>query len=124
MQLYASHQGGLRVAVPASLGDLDLVATVGDGGGARGTRGASTLTVTIAHLSAVGWQPEPLRVLLSGGGCSAANAEVVELRANGWNETSSFTTVHSVVPISEGGLNITIPPFSLVQLQIDDVLPW
>ena len=103
----------LEVPTEAIAGDLDTTATV-DG---------STLIVTVASLSAVGWAPTHLSLTLDGwkggGSGSSSKGKVVSLVAQGFAEDSLFDMKETAVEVEASGhVELTIPPFSVVQLTL------
>ena len=115
MRLFSHHTGGdlLEVPTEAIAGDLDTTATV-DG---------STLIVTVASLSAVGWAPTHLSLTLDGwkggGSGSSSKGKVVSLVAQGFAEDSLFDMKETAVAVEASGhVELTIPPFSVVQLTL------
>ena len=104
MPFYAAHSGGRRLAVPAALGDLDVVATMADGGG---------ILLTVAHLSAVGWSARNLTVGVAGGGWEVKAVET--LRSTGFDQDARFVEEEARGEGEEAA--VEVPPFSVVNVR-------
>eukprot|EP00040_Diaphanoeca_grandis_P035344 m.222056 g.222056 ORF g.222056 m.222056 type:complete len:1073 (+) comp33360_c0_seq3:76-3294(+) len=111
MRMFAQHQDGIRVQVPAQAygGNLDMVATM------QQTTTSRVVHVTASNLNAVGWSAIALTLTIKN--VEAAMAQVQTLRAQGFTPSDFFDAINSTVPISaDGKMELVIPPFSVVHV--------
>ena len=108
MALYARHQDGVRLALPAAAsgGDLDVVATLSNG----------VVRATVANLNAVGWVPIALELTLSPPPATGTVVSIDTLEATGFDKGSTFGPNSGTTSVGENGtFTISVPPFSVVQ---------
>eukprot|EP00937_MAST-01D_sp_MAST-1D-sp2_P002767 g2767.t1 len=107
MAMYARHQGGARLALPAAAsgGDLDVVATV-DG---------NVVRATVANLNAVGWTTYALELALVPPPPAGTAVSVDTLTATGYDKGSTLvpSTVAAVVG-ANGTVVLDVPALSVV----------
>ena len=111
MALYARHQGGVRLALPAAAsgGDLDVVATLSNG----------VVRATVANLNAVGWVPIALALTLSPPPPTGTAVSVDTLEATGFDKGSTFESGTGAASVGENGtLMLRVPPLSIVQATV------
>ena len=112
MQLFSHHTGAALLNVPseAIAGDLDTTATVSADG--------STLVATLASLSAVGWASTNVSIAL-GADWSGATGTLTALTAQDYKEDALFEKATGPIHVNSAGvLEMSVPPFSVVQVAL------